>query len=221
MTEKIKVYNSSQVLPDKAGITKLLYKDVEHPSREDDVITIPKTGYGLYILQNTTQFLLLQKRKDNGKRVWFGGTDEMSFLVELDDGDGHYGADYFSMWERNEFYNAIKPDVIKMYEEKYGIAKTMRQGDFFCYPLPVQDWAKILLWSQTFARQSSTFKTGQSGGGLPLNETRHRFRGEICSHAGNILAKGVITAPDHKPLELTEICVIAQTKHLMDSKNAD
>ena len=219
MTEKLKVYNSSQVLPDRAGITKLSYKDVEHPSRKDDVITIPKTGYGLYILQNTSQFLLLQKRKGNGKRVWFGGTDELSFLVELDDGDGNYGTDYFSMWERNEFYSSIKPDVIKMYEEKYGVAKTMRQGDFFAYPLPEQDWGKIMEWSKTFDRQDRYYET--KDGSLPLKETRHRFQGTICSFTRNIIAKGIITAPDHKPLELAKICVLAQTEHLKDAKHAD
>ena len=220
MPEKLKVYSPSQVYPDKAGITKLLYKDVKHPSREDDVITIPKTGYVFYILQNTSQFLLLQKKKGDGKRVWFGGTDEASFLVELDDGDGHYGTDYFSMWERNEFYNSIKPDVIKMYEKKYGVAATMRQGDFFGYPLPEQRWGKIMEWSQTFARQDDYFTTTNSGS-LPLNETRHRFQGDICSFTGNIIAKGIITAPDHTPLELTKICVLAQTKHLKDAQNAD
>jgi len=221
MTEKLKVYNSSTIYPDRAGITQLLYKDAEYPSRKDDVIIIPKTGYGLYILQNTSQFLLLQKEKREDKRVWFGGTDEMSFLVELDDGDGDYGTDYFSLWERNKFYGAIKPDVIKMYEKRYGVGKTVRQGDFFGYPLPEQNWGKIMEWSKTFDRQDSYFATGKDGGSLPLNETRHRFQGEICSFTGNMIAKGIITAPDHKPLELTKICVLAQTNHLKDAKNAD
>lgn len=214
---KLQVYHNSKSYPDRAGIAQLIYKDIPNPSRKGDIITIPSDNYGLYILPNTSQFLLLQSGEK--KRAWFGGTDEQPFLVELNDMDCYNESLFYPMWVRHQFYDEIKPDIIKLYEKKYGIRGTVRQGDFFGYPLPEQRWEKIMEWSQAFARQEDYFST--KNGSLPLNETRHRFQGDICSFTGNIIAKGIITAPDHKTLELTQICVLAQTKHLMDAKNAD
>jgi len=213
---KLKVYHNSTLLPDRAGMAQLIYKDVPHPSRENDIITIPASNYDLYILENTSQFLLLQTGEK--KKAWFGGTDENPFLVELADADYSNISLFQPLWEKHEFYDAIKPDIIKTYEKKFGVKKTMRQGDFFLYPLPEQNWDKVLLWASTFGYRDNYYDCQKGSGGLPLKETRHRFWGKICT---DIVSDGLIKAPDHKPLEFKEICVLAQTKHLFNPKRAD
>lgn len=213
---KLKVYHNSVLLPDRAGLAQLIYKDVPHPSRENDIITVPTENYDLYILENTSQFLLLQKGEK--KRAWFGGTDENPFLVELADKNYDKISLFQPLWEKHEFYEAIKPDIIKTYEKKFGVEKTMRQGDFFLYPLPEQNWDKVLLWSSTFRNGGDYYDCERGSSGLTLKGTRHRFWGETC---GDIVANGLINAPDHKPLEFKEICILAQTQHLKEPQRAD
>ncbi len=218
-----KVYHNTDVLPDRAGQVHLIYKDTLHPLRKNEIIQIPKDNYVLYILPDTSQFLLASEGK--GHRTWFGGTDESPFLVELQDSDYGEKSYFVSMWEKGIFYEELKPSVIKYYEKKYGQEKTRRQGDFFIYPLPgtKNNWEQIIDWAQAFGKDVDVFTASKGGQGLPINGSRHTFFGEHLrgSSGGVTIVKGVLEAPDHKTLEIPDISIIAQINHLKNRERAD
>lgn len=203
----------------KAGLAELRYKSVERPSRRQSVITLPSKDYEMYQLtEDFGQFLLISKEGKDPHRqgrfthhkAWFGGTDEKPFLVELEDGN------WPDVWRDEKFYDVIKPEIIKRYEDRYGKDKTLRQGDMFCYPLPVQNWERlhdILVVIMEDWHCDTDYHS--------LYSTRHWIEGKYNLRGEYAIGQGIISAPDHKPLKLKKICLIAQTERLKRPKQAD
>ena len=215
----------------KAGLATLRYAEVKFPSRKGDVITLPDRGWDIFqILPDFSQFLLLKSEAEESdsrytehRKAWFGGTDEQPFLVELtenaDLGDGASGA-WLDVWKRDKFFEAIKPEIIGRFEKHYGKEKTLRQGDMFCYPMPIQSWDKLLCVLETVeCLHFMPYKYYLNA--WPLYDTRHKFKGDVAFWGDNIVGKGTISAPDHSPLVLNNICVIAQTRNLNNPTKAD
>lgn len=214
-------------MPDIAGEAKLKYKEVKAPSRDGKVITLPETCFDVYLLPEADQFLCIEQedektkhfKTDKRRGIWFGGTDEQPFLVELESEDMNNKSKWIEIWKNNLVHEELKPEIIKLYEERFGKEKTLRQGDIFAYPLPTQDWEEIDLWEETLGRRHR-MKCDDCG--LDIYETRHRFtHGEIATWGTHIVCKGTLKAPDHKDLILPKICVLAQTNHLKNPKKAD
>lgn len=218
----------------KAGLALLENKDVKLPSRNGATITVPKSGWDMFqLLPDFSQFLLLKSKEEESdsryaehKKAWFGGTDEQPFLVELtgnaDLGDGRCGA-WLEVWKAGKFFEALKPGIISRFEECYGKEKTLRQGDMFCYPMPIQDWDKLLcvLESVETLHFMEGCKPNGAYGSSRLYGTRHYIDGDVAIWGDNVIGKGTIKAPDHSPLMLTQICVIAQTRNLKNPERAD
>ena len=241
-------------LPSIAGLAKLKYSNVKQPSRKGDTITLPDNDWNLYQLTNDfSQFLALKAmpgkhdfRDTPPRKAWFGGTDEKPFLVELSstcqlDSDDHEvvdEGDWVKVWQSGRFYETIKPEIIYRFEKCFGKDQTVRQGDMFCYPMPIQDWEKLIVTLETvkplhfmcagISFSKNKFNGVKKGGIYPtsvdshsLYETRHSFVGYYLSWGEYIIGEGTIQAPDHKDLTLSSICVIGQTQNLADSKKAD
>lgn len=239
-------------LPSVAGLAKLRYADVKEPVRKSDIITLPEEGWNIYQLNNDfSQFLALKTMPEEHdfrytppRKAWFGGTDERPFLVELsdicqldsDDDDEIDEGDWVKVWQSGRFYETIKPEIIHKYEKRFGKDQTVRQGDMFCYPLPIQDWNKLLcllesVKSQHFLRAGISYNSKTDKGLSPyptildypkkIYETRHTLTGYYVHSGEYFIGKGIIKAPDHKDLQLSDICIIAQTENLKDSEKAD
>jgi len=239
-------------LPSVAGLAKLKYANVKEPARKEGVITLPENGWNIYQLNNNfSQFLVLKAmpeehdfRDTPPRKAWFGGTDERPFLVELqdvctlrsDDKEDIDEGDWVKVWQSGRFYETIKPEIISEYEKRFGKDQTVRQGDMFCYPMPIQDWGKLLcvlesVKSLHFMRYGKGYnkETDSKLDPYPtiidepesLYETRHRFYGELAIWGEYVIGKGIIKAPDHNDLLLSDICIIAQTENLNNPKKAD
>jgi len=223
---KINYKNTDEL--EKAGLANLEYANIERPVRRKSVITMPKKGYELFQLtHDMSQFLLLSEKpltdlnhSFTRYKAWFGGTDEQPFLVELEDGN------WKKRWDDGTFYESIKPDIIKEYENKYGKESTLRQGDMFCIPFPTQDIDRVNnilrvtldeeLEEQTWdePRRDRYFNNHLYG-------TRHWIKGLCCVKGQYVIGKGTLHAPDHADLVLNKMCIIAQTKNLKNAKKAD
>jgi len=115
-------------LPKKAGIAVLRWsKNVNRPSLSGKTIKLPSyNDVQFFPLLKGKQFLL---ETDDG--VYFGGTDERPFLVELEDV-------VMNALHKSEeaFFNAIKPRDAKALEKAFGVT-AVRQGDWFAVPIPL------------------------------------------------------------------------------------
>ena len=218
----------------KAGLATLKYAEVKLPVRKEGVITVPNKGWDMFqLLPDFSQFLLLRSEAEESdsrytehRKAWFGGTDEKPFLVELTEnanlGDGSAGA-WLEVWKAGKFFEAIKPEIIARFEKHYGREGTLRQGDMFCYPMPIQDWDKLLcvLESVESLHFMKNCKPNGFYGSSQLYDTRHYIDGDVAIWGDNVIGKGTIKAPDHSPLVLEQICVIAQTRNLNNPEKAD
>lgn len=226
-------------LPEMAGLAKLVYGDVKQPSRKGETITLPSEGWAIYQLNNDfSQFIAMKVEAEKHdfrdtppRKTWFGGTDERPFLVEM--GLTSKSGDWVEVWRKDSFYETIKPEIIQKFEKYYGREKLLRQGDMFCYPMPIQEWGKLLCVLETVR----TLHFMRYGSGNPpeksdpypttihdpesLYGTRHEFCGELATWGDFLIGKGTLKAPDHKDLVLKDICVIAQTANLANAKKAD
>jgi len=207
----------------KAGQAIIEYNDkVKTPVRDKELIVLPvdKKARILQLNDDFSQFLYLNnveytQNANNGDDqydAWFGGTDEMPFLVEL------VKWEWFRVWQKGNFYEEIKPDVIASCERAFGMEGSKRQGDIFAYELPkeLQSWEKV---------EAITMICGQStnvSNCRHLFGTRHEMKGEVAQHYHpNLIGRGIIKAPDHADLELRILHIIAQTKDLKNPIKAD
>jgi len=199
-------------LPKTAGDAVLKWdEDCKTPSRKDEVITLP-AGHSveMFSLLDGAQFLL-----DVDSRVFFGGTDERPFLVELDNRImKHFGGDELQL------FNALKPGPVKMLEKSFGV-EAKRQGDWFAVPL-LMSWDKVVamlkffsLFSEKYLRHNVKFSLGG---------TRHIFHGTGywgLNVAWSAIGSGVLVAPDHEDLVLKEPHALFQTSYLANPKEAE
>ena len=218
----------------KAGLATLKYDKVKSPSRKGNIITIPDNGWDIFqLLPDFSEFLLLKSEPEESdsrytehRKAWFGGTDEQPFLVELTENANMSEGeckDWLEVWKCGEFFDSIKPEIIGRFEKHYGKEKTLRQGDMFCYPMPIQDWDKLLCVLESVATLHFMKACKPNGfyGSSQLYKTRHYIDGDVAIWGDNVVGKGTIKAPDHSPLVLNKICVIAQTRNLNNPEKAD
>lgn len=166
-----------------------------------------------YSIKEGQQFLFTvtdPSTRQTGRRVYFGGMDESPFLVEL-----HPFAIEGLINGEDAFFAELKPDIIRGWEKKLEVP-ARRQGDFFAAGGPKLKWPELFrksgLDTEFTVRQVENFQ---------LRGTRHRFSGILATAGGSILGEGIITAPDHLPLELKSPHLIEQAVHLLQPQQAD
>ncbi len=216
----------SKSLPRRAGKAKLEYVDgqpatKDGPSRLKDVIRIPTFGNPeLFPLEDSwSQFLLMENPLDGSRdrAVWFGGTDEEPFLVQMDPQVIHF----FMKDGPEGFYRAIQPDALKLNEKLNQPVR--RQGDIFAVRMP-SDWPSIQVALLLVGARDTKLSEGKD---IRVFGTRHMLSGvciglERSGRSSVGLAEGVLTAPDHAPLELKGgPHLFAQTQYLFNPQNAD
>lgn len=215
----MKLFEMGTKAPTSAGKARLVFtKDVVVPTLEDEVIRLPADPEAEFFpLKDGDQFLFRcsippERRGDSAQQsVWFGGTDEQRpFSVRLHE-------DAFSAFIRGRergFYNSLKPEVIRVMETRSRKAK--RQGDIFAVLFPLT-WEELTTAQGLIERSSLDIQEVDQA---PVYNTRHRFTGRIVQSFylkrsySVILGCGVLTAPDHEPLKLGSVHVLAQAANL-------
>jgi hypothetical protein len=216
------VYDQLQTPPNGFGMTSLRFDppgerfphlEITAPWRHGDVITFPYDARELefYSLRGGAQFL---SRPIGGGAVWFGGTDERSFLVEIQ-------PELLPtlLWQgEGGFYEALKPPIIRQLEALFGDDRTVRQGDVYAYQLPAS-WGELQPSSEVGRRRNAPIRIMRTRVPMPVLATRHRVSGRVApSFKGRVtlpldadalrltglIAQGVLTAPDHAPLTLED-----------------
>ena len=205
-------------LPKKAGLATLAWDDGYMPSRIKEDIYLPKGDDVQYFpIKNGAQFLVTIGVQRT--RLFFGGTDERPFLVEMN-------PDVLLGLKNVEkgFYDAIKPEGAKFCEKKFG-KESIRQGDWFAVPIPLNfDTAHGLL---DLFIQNNKFVTKNKNNGISIGGTRHLLiDGQLVVVDQNYLrctgiAEGLLRAPDHEDKVLKGPHALFQTRHLVDPKKAD
>lgn len=207
-------------LPDKAGtVARLHYFDeVKSPSLRGNDIFLPRQG-NFYPLQSGKQFLLRMRHPGYKRHAYFfGGTDESSaFLAQILS---------YEIWEafknRGEraFYLALKPAIVKHYERRFK-ERARRQGDVYAVRIPQWELfrsAWLTIFSDSLELKPKKFGSvfgshrlkgecadkfpallGQAIGGRPGHDDFQEF----------MFARGVISAPDHAPLVLDDVHLVA------------
>lgn len=209
-------------LPKKAGVATLAWNErAQIPSREEEEIRLPHDDNVQYFpLQRGVQFLVAVP-DNNGRqamRLFFGGTDERPFLVEMN-------PDALLGLKKGEagFYDAIKPEGAKYCEEKFG-TKTIRQGDWFAVPIPL-NWKDVHGLLGLFCRDHKVVMKKEKG--IPIGGTRHLLvEGQLVTTSYNQLgctgiAEGLLRAPDHEDKMLKGPHALFQTQHLKEPQKAD
>lgn len=218
-------------LPRQAGKATIRWSTSAYPARDGSVITLRLEENGEFIpLKDGEQFLYLRGAGIHQQRqVFFGGTDENPFLTELDPSVRNIA---LVVAERGEsiFYDALKPEKIKHMELGFGV-QSRRQGDIFAVPV---DWT----WERLRACAAIlNLATGDANAGkLQVFGTRHVLEGRwletvtyykdgfgnaVVGKARTLFAMGTLKAPDHSPLVLKGIHVLAQVGVLARPREAD
>jgi len=205
--------------PTRAGLAELKYFDgQDFPTRVEDVITIPDDCLSDLIALRTNKdkyynFLLFRKEK-----CWFGGTDELPFLVRLVDTlDWKFPV---TGWSTYGFHKSLVPNHII---ELSKITKTYykRQGDIFMLPVgcTLEDLGKA--YGLIKGLDLPGIETHKIFG------TRHTFQGRLKNEMSilggsyTVALEGQLRAPDHKPVDITKPCILGQTQYLYDPPKAD
>ena len=209
-------------------------RDVSIPERfGEDIFLPPVRNAEFHLLNDGLQFLyrIPPVESSRGYRyngsLFFGGTDENPFLVELN--PGLY--DLFIRDGEDKFYDALKPELIERVERKWGISNTKRQGDIFASPLPIS-WEEIekVIYLYFFemperreVKEESLFGTRHRITGLYVEDVQTHYRGQRRCGVFPLysIGEGIIEAPDHSPLELEGVHLLAQASGLADSRQAD
>lgn len=207
--------------PTRAGKAKLDYGDVREPSRIRKTITLPDDpSVEMFPLQEDwNQFLVASQ---DGRRVWFGGTDENPFLVEM-------SREVFNLFLKDGaqgFYDSLIPEVMRTLQDKFQ-KPWVRQGDIFAYPLPFS-------WRELDGAFHICYGIGIKVEEVEVAErrrvfgTRHLFLGKFVPDRVNLLGlteltvvEGKIEAPDHNPITLEGPHALAQTRLLYSPPEAD
>lgn len=185
------------------------------PRREEQTIFLPKgPGVTLAPILKNTQFILRRERENE---VWFGGTDERPFLVQLD--RRVWG--WFESGGEQEIFNALKPSLITDEEQKINRA-TERQGDIFFLDYGF-DWKHV---NSLFSILRGKKLPKTNPGSHAVFGTRHVLEGEMCrietadKHIYTF-GTGTLKAPDHADRELPTVHLLAQATCLFNPAKAD
>jgi hypothetical protein len=201
-------------------------QDVSVPERfGEDIFLPPVRNAEFHLLNDGSQFLyrIPPVESSRGYRysgsLYFGGTDENVFLVQLE----QRLYNLFIKDGEDRFYDALKPEPIKNVEEKWKIV-TKRQGDIFASPLPIS-WEEIekVIYLYLFKKPEVVEVEEKT-----IFGTRHKITGPCIENLQTktyrpsySIAEGLIEAPDHTPLELEGLHLLAQTNGLVDPTQAD
>jgi len=209
-------------LPKKAGVATLVWNErAQIASREEGEITLPHDdNVQFFPLQRGEQFLVAVP--DNNRRseirLFFGGTDERPFLVEMNP-----NALLGLKKGESGFYKFIKPDGAKFCEEKFG-TKTLRQGDWFAVPIPLS-WNAVHGLLGLFCQEHKTVTKKEKG--ISIGGTRHLLiEGQLVTmdynhHNCTGIAEGLLRAPDHEDKILKGPHALFQTSLLKEPQKAD
>lgn len=229
----MKLSEMMENLPKTAGKAKFYFveikkrKDAFFPYRVNNKIFIPLRKRIQFYRLRKGQFLLDVPYGSICPRsipcVYFGGTDENVFLVILN-------SEVLTILNKkgiNAFYEALKPEIIRGVEKLFGV-KSIRQGDIHAARIPLK-WNQLSLFLSFFGNTGRRFQR-QGAKNLPLFRTDHRltglYSGFFRNPFANVLsdplfsfATGVIKSPNHKPMNLKEVHIIAQTQYLSSYQN--
>lgn len=209
-------------LPKTAGVAKLRFLPPnEMPQRslalrDKDIIYLDREDSRFYPLKNGEQFLFTTTDGRDNRFLYFGGTDENPFLVEL-----HMSAFEYVLDGEGAFFEQLKPEFIRETEAKFKV-KTKRQGDIFAIrPYPkLNDLLQNNAKGHNKAEVSVVEKASLFG-------TRHQFTGLfglVKDARGSVLAEfgeGLLEAPDHEPLKLEGPHLFRQALYIVRPTEAD
>jgi len=227
-----------EVLPQKAGVAILKFVDEADknewtgrslPVRDGVTIVFPKDPNLEFIpLVEGRQFFVVvppgrTRKNSHEPAYWFGGTEYGPFLVEM------HERPYQVLRREGEkgFYEELKPEIIAGLEEVFGVFAE-RQGDIFAFPFAdsIAELNSIYNLFDLEARVRFSFVSE-----FPVFNTRHKLTGfyalwrrtaTVGGHDEEFaFAQGVIEAPDHPPLKLSKIHLLAQADGLARPTDAD
>jgi len=189
------------------------------PRREKGTIIIPERGETeiFKLKQDWSQLLIASP----GQGIWFGGTDENPFLVQLNGG-------VYNQFLRSprDFYTSLVPGLMNTLVKMFPKVSYSRQGDIFYFPLPyswgeIEKAVNVCYWRTL---DLSNKKKGE----FSLFDTRHILKGlslaldtNILGGKVNMLVEGTLVAPDHSSRVLEGPHAIAQTSNLFSPTEAD
>lgn len=213
-------------IPDRKGA--LIRFPDPRISRFSEMEYYPLMGGRQFVIHLPVHFRLTKdEQRFSGTRtggwLYFGGTDENPFLVQLDNSvDELISA---AMKGKSAFHEAIRPLLVKKLEKLLG-GKAKRQGDIFAYPVPFS-WDQIIAAEMIFAEYGEELNELdiREVNNFSINDTRHLLTGKFTDGVPGEFclgfAEGVIRAPDHSPMVLEGPHVLAQTAHLAEPYLAD
>ncbi len=164
-----------------------------------------------YQLLSGRQFLYTANDNGGSRHMFFGGTDENPFLVELE-----LSAMEWLVTGEEAFFEGLKPLIVKKFEQIWA-TKAKRQGDFLAVtPKRSKEWGSFLRkhLGKNEAKMSIVEKER-------LRNTRHTFQGLVARVGDLFIGEGIIEAPDHGPLKLIGPHIIEQAVHLLKPQEAD
>lgn len=189
------------------------------PVRDGNTIYVPPVRADEFFELSTKKHMLFKHLCDRGTTLtlWFCGFDEAPFLTRITEAA-------FCKFLHNseaEFFEGLKPDVIKACEQLFNV-KSGRQGDIWFCPLGDMTWERLLLMHKLNTGQE-TLVVELDPPNSPIFQTRHTFEGKWTSLAilgtrKAIVASGTMQAPDHKSVTFETPHVIAQSAGLVNPK---
>ncbi|MEK6888970.1 MAG: hypothetical protein AABW80_02570 [Nanoarchaeota archaeon] len=198
-------------VPRRAGEAVLDWdRGVTYPLREKKKIGLPlRKDTEFFSLAGGRQFIVRPSVTE--RSCWFGGTDEEPFLVEMDVKVAQLYID--SAGDEEEFYRTLVPNsVLAMATENDVMYK--RQGDIFASRFSGEKNAE-----RNLAR---LLKKEVKQGEMTILGTRHVGKGLGFVHDENVFFRGVLVAPDHVPLNLSDgLYLLGQTKYITHPAQAD
>jgi hypothetical protein len=213
-------------LPESAGVALLKWQRGDFPPRmTGHIITLPKDNLiELHALKSGEQYL--GRFRGESKYLFFG-TDEGSFVTELN----HAAFRSFQEGGENAFFSSLMPDIVKDYVALGKIAY-QRQGEFWTCEI-ASSWNEVLS-PLTLITRTSPLGNPQNARNLQLLGSRHLLTGKIMyfqrirqvmQRSGKatkhtvkadnfVLISGIVEAPDHTPLVLPGVNVLAENMNL-------
>lgn len=189
---------------------------VRTPSRNRNRIGLPRsTSVQYFPLREGNQFLVVAPNTAGSNQVWFGGTDEEPFLVELESKVA--GSYVHSEGNEEQFYGSLVPETINRLSDETRIGYR-RQGDIFA--------AQFCADSSFERRVAHLFDCDVHKGELPVLSTRHMGKGTWITvknrNSTQYLFRGKLEAPDHKTVSLEDgLYMFGQTRHIVHPTQAD
>ncbi len=218
-------------LPSKAGKTKIHFLDADtHPTRNDEDISLPLSKNAqFYPIALGTQFLFTNPRRYDENDVFFGGTDEEPFLVQLN-------SSILQVLKKEEFfkgneralYNALKPKSIA--DREIALQKECgRQGDIFFIPsgFSFEELERMLtaFYPDKYGFDEDGvggYTEAKTGNAMSVFGTRHELHGTALILSGiGLFGEGFLKAPDHAERTLLDVHFMAQTAYLFNPQMAD